>query len=101
MPCSCATQARCPVCDTLVRVPLTGIEGSSSVATLAAAARKGSTTSPDRIRRLAEGSCPCPACGNLVAHRHSRYCLALALAQAGIPERDRDQLLSRMTFSEG
>lgn len=102
MNCNCVSLARCPICDTLVRVPVAPLESvGASGATLARQARRDPTGSREAIRRILRGSCGCPACGNQITHLHSRYCLSLALASAGVPSRERETLLSKMTFSEG
>lgn len=102
MHCSCRVPARCPVCNTPVRVPLTNLESSIGAAILVDRfARRDSSQSREGLRRLIEGWTTCPGCGNTVPHEHSRSCVALALASAGVPLGEREQLLAKITFPEG
>ncbi|HYK93641.1 MAG TPA: hypothetical protein VEY07_06330 [Thermoplasmata archaeon] len=102
MRCTCRAPARCPVCNTPVRVPLTNLESSSGAAVLVDRfARRDSSQSREGLRRLIEGWTSCPGCGNTVYHNHSRTCVAEALSVAGIPPAEREQLLAKITFPEG
>ncbi len=102
MACTCRTPARCPVCNTPVRVPLTNLESSSGGALLVDRfARRDSSSSREGLRRLIEGTAPCPACGHSIHFEHSRSCVATALSAAGIPATEREQILSKITFPEG
>lgn len=101
MRCSCRAPARCPVCNTTVRVPLTNLESSSGAAILVDRfARRDSSASRDGLRRLIQGWTMCPGCGNTVYHNHGRSCVAEALAEAGVPPTEREQILAKITFPE-
>lgn len=94
--------ARCPVCNTPVRVPLTNLESSSGAAVLVDRfARRDSSASREGLKRIIEGSISCSGCGHTVYHNHSRSCVAEALASAGVPATDREALLAKITFPEG
>ena len=85
-----------------VRVPLTNLESSSGAAVLVDKfARRDSAASREGLRRLIQGWTSCPSCGNTVYHNHSRSCVAEALASAGVPLSEREQLLAKITFPEG
>jgi hypothetical protein len=102
MRCSCRNPARCSVCNTVVRVPLSNLESSSGAAVIVDRfARRDSSSSREGLRRLTEGWATCPGCGNTVTHQHSRNCVAEALASAGIPTGERESLLAKITFPEG
>jgi hypothetical protein len=102
MSCTCRSPARCPVCNTPVRVPLTNLESATGGALLVDRfARRDSATSRDALYRLMQGHCPCPGCGNTVFHNHSRSCVANALASAGVPSQEREAILAKITFPEG
>lgn len=102
MRCTCRAPARCPVCNTSVRVPLTNLESSSGAAVIVDRfARRDSSQSREGLRRLIEGWTTCTGCGNTVYHNHSRSCVAEALASAGVPPTEREQLLAKITFPEG
>jgi hypothetical protein len=102
MMCSCRAPARCTVCNTPVRVPLTNLESSSGAAVLVDRfARRDSSASREGLKRIIEGWAPCPGCGNTVFHHHSRSCVAEALAVVGVPGPDREALLAKITFPEG
>jgi hypothetical protein len=94
--------ARCSVCNTQVRVPLSNLETSSGAAVLVDKfARRDSSASREGLRRLMVGSCPCPGCGNTIFHNHSRSCVAEALSMAGVPLSEREAILAKITFPEG
>jgi hypothetical protein len=102
MRCTCRAPARCPVCNTPVRVPLSNLESSSGAAVLVDRfARRDSSASREGLRRIIEGTMSCPGCGHTVFHQHSRSCVAEALASAGVPATDREALLAKITFPEG
>jgi hypothetical protein len=102
MRCTCRAPARCPVCNSPVRVPLTNLESSAGAAVLVDRfARRDSSQSREGLRRLIEGWTTCPGCGNTVYHNHSRSCVAEALASAGVPLTEREQLLAKIMFPEG
>ena len=102
MRCTCRQPARCPVCNTPVRVPLTNLESSSGAAVLVDRfARRDSSTSREGLRRIMEGWITCPSCGQTIFAQHSRSCVAEALASAGVPLGEREALLSKITFPEG
>ena len=102
MHCTCRSPARCPVCNSPVRVPLTNLESSSGAAIIVDRfARRDSSQSREGLRRLIEGWVACPGCGNTVYHEHSRSCVAEALSVAGVPPTEREQLLAKITFPEG
>jgi hypothetical protein len=102
MQCSCRSPARCSVCNTTFRVPLSNLESSSGAAVLVDRfARRDSSSSREGLRRIIEGWAACPGCGNTVAHLHSRSCVASALADAGVPLNERESLLAKITFPEG
>ncbi|HUI38888.1 MAG TPA: hypothetical protein VLY85_04580 [Thermoplasmata archaeon] len=102
MECTCSSPARCPVCNTPVRVPLSRLENPSGGSTLVDRfARRETVASREELRHLIEGACACPACGNTVKHAHSRSCFSMALASVGVPLHERDSILSKITFPEG
>jgi hypothetical protein len=101
MGCTCRNPARCPVCNTPVRVPLNNLESSSGAAILVDRfARRDSTANRDGLRRLIQGWCACPACGQTIHHNHSRSCVADALSVAGVPMAEREAILAKITFPE-
>jgi hypothetical protein len=102
MACTCRTPARCVVCNTPVRVPLTNLETSAGAAILVDRfARRDSSASREGLRRLIEGWTTCPGCGNTIHYEHSRICVAGALAAAGVPPVERESILAKITFPEG
>jgi hypothetical protein len=102
MVCTCPAPASCPVCNAQVRVPLTNLETSSGGAVLVDRfARRESATNREALRRLIQGSCPCPSCGNTIHYEHSRSCFSKALASAGVPTHERESIVSKITFPEG
>jgi hypothetical protein len=102
MGCTCRNPARCPVCNTQVRVPLSYLEGSSGGAVLVDRfARRDSSAAREGLRRLITGSCPCPSCGHTIHHNHQRQCVAEALSQAGVPSTEREAILAKISFPEG
>jgi hypothetical protein len=101
MACSCRNPARCPVCNTAVRVPLSNLENASGAAVLVDRfARRDSSANREGLRRLIQGSCACPSCGHTINHNHSRSCVAEALSMAGIPLSERESILAKITFPE-
>ena len=102
MGCTCRSPARCPICNTAVRVPLSNLESASGAAILVDKfARRDSSSSREGLRRLIEGSATCPACGHSVRVEHSRSCVSTALTSLGVPSMDREAILARITFPEG
>ncbi|MCI4349835.1 MAG: hypothetical protein L3J93_06440 [Thermoplasmata archaeon] len=102
MTCTCPSPARCPICNTPVRVPLSHLENATGGSVLVDRfARRETVSNREALRRLIQGSCLCPACGNTVHHDHSRSCFAMALASAGVPSHERASILSKITFPEG
>ena len=102
MGCTCRSPARCPVCNTPVRVPLSNLESSSGAAVLVDRfARRDSTANRDGLRRLIQGTATCPSCGHTIHHNHGRSCVGDALSSAGIPLAEREAILSKITFPEG
>lgn len=102
MGCTCRMPARCPICNTAVRVPLSNLETSSGAAViLDRFARRDSSTGREGLRRLAQGNAPCPTCGHTVTFSHSRSCVSEALAAAGVPVADRESILAKIVFPEG
>jgi hypothetical protein len=102
MTCTCRNPARCPVCNTAVRVPLTNLESSAGGGLLVERfARRDSSSSREGLRRLIQGYASCPACGHTIYIDHSRLCVAEALSAAGVPMAEREQILSKITFPEG
>jgi hypothetical protein len=102
MRCTCRAPARCLVCNTVVRVPLTNLESSSGAAIIVDRfARRDSSSSREGLRRIIEGTTSCPGCGHTVFNQHSRACVTEALASAGVPAPDREALLAKITFPEG
>lgn len=102
MACTCRLPARCGVCNTPIRVPLTNLENQSGASVvLERFARRDSAAGREGLRRLIEGSLRCPVCGNTVHHQHSRSCVAEYLAVIGVPPSDRAALLARISFPEG
>ncbi len=101
MECTCRTPARCLVCNTVVRVPLTNLESSAGGAILVDRfARVASTASREGLRRLIQGTCTCPGCGNQIVYEHGRLCIANALTEAGVPAAERQAILSKISFPE-
>ena len=102
MACTCRIPARCIVCNTPVRVPLSNLESSSGAAVmLDKFARRDSAAGREGLRRLIEGSIRCAVCGNTVHHVHSRNCVAEYLAVIGVPPTERAALLAKISFPEG
>ena len=102
MTCTCRNPARCPICNTQVRVPLSNLENAAGAAILVDKfARRDSSSSREGLRRLIEGWTTCPACGHSVRFDHSRSCVSAALTAAGVPPTDREAILARITFPEG
>ncbi|MCI4368557.1 MAG: hypothetical protein L3K09_03210 [Thermoplasmata archaeon] len=102
MACTCRAPARCPVCNTPVRVPLSHLETSSGAAVLVDRfARRDSSSSREGLRRLIEGSSSCPSCATTIVHAHSRSCVADALSAAGVPLSEREAILAKIVFPEG
>ncbi len=102
MACTCRNPARCPICNTPVRIPLTNLENASGAQILVDRfARRDSSSSREGLRRLIEGWGSCPACGHTIHFEHSRSCVAEALSAAGVPLAERESILSKITFPEG
>jgi hypothetical protein len=102
MACTCRNPARCPICNTPVRVPLTNLENSAGAAILVDRfARRDSSSSREGLRRLIQGFATCPSCGHSIHCEHSRSCVAMALSEAGVPLSERDAILAKITFPEG
>jgi hypothetical protein len=102
MGCTCRTPARCPICNTAVRVPLTNLENASGGALLVDRfARRDSSAAREGLRRLITGYTACPSCGHTIYHDHSRSCVAEALSAAGVPLGEREAILAKITFPEG
>ena len=102
MACTCRNPAHCPVCNTVMRVPLSNLENSSGAAILVERfARRDSSSSREGLRRLIQGSTNCPSCGHSIYFEHSRSCVATALSTAGVPLAERESILSKITFPEG
>lgn len=102
MACTCRSPAHCPICNTVVRVPLSNLENSAGAAILVEKfARRDSSSSREGLRRLIEGWANCPACGHSIQFEHSRSCVASALSSAGVPLAEREAILSKITFPEG
>ena len=102
MGCTCRTLARCPICNTPVRVPLSNLESSSGAAVLVDRfARRDYSANREGLRRLIQGTCSCPSCGHTIEYNHSRPCVAEALSAAGVPLSEREAILAKITFPEG
>lgn len=102
MVCTCRNPARCPICNTPVRVPLTNLESAAGGSTLVDRfARRDSSTSREGLRQLIHGWANCPSCGHTISFEHSRVCVAGALSAAGVPLAERESILSKITFPEG
>jgi len=102
MTCTCRSPARCPICNTPVRVPLTNLENAAGAQILVDRfARRDSSSSREGLRRLIEGWGSCPACGHTIHFEHSRSCVAEALSTAGVPAAERESILAKITFPEG
>ena len=102
MACTCRNPARCPICNTPVRVPLTNLESSAGAAILVEKfARRDTSASREGLRGLIQGYASCPACGHTVNFEHSRQCFSAALNAAGVPMAEREAILSKITFPEG
>ena len=102
MGCTCRAPARCPVCNTPVRVPLSNLERAATVTPVVGRTpRRDGSSMRNGFRYLIEGSSSCPRCGHSVSVAHSRSCVAKALVGAGIPPSDRALILARITFPEG
>jgi hypothetical protein len=83
-------------------VPLTNLESSSAGAALVDRfARRETAGNREALRRLIQGTCPCPSCGNTIVYDHSRTCFSMALASVGVPSHERSSILSKITFPEG
>jgi hypothetical protein len=101
MPCTCRLPARCAVCNTPERVPLSNLESQSgAVVMLERFARRDSAAGREGLSRLIEGSMRCPVCGHTVHTVHSRSCVAEYLTMIGIPPSDRAALLAKISFPE-
>jgi len=102
MGCICRNPARCPICNTPVRVPLSQLQSSGGGAFLVDKfARRDTSASREGLRRIAQGIGSCPACGHTIYHDHSRSCVSEALASAGVPASEREAILAKITFPEG
>jgi hypothetical protein len=102
MACTCRLPARCSVCNTPVRVPLSNLQSSSGGAAIVDQfARRDSSSSRESVRRLSQGWMSCPSCGHTINHTHQRSCVAEALASAGVPMAERESILAKITFPEG
>ncbi|HYA57151.1 MAG TPA: hypothetical protein VEH57_01625 [Thermoplasmata archaeon] len=102
MGCTCRNPARCPICNTQVRVPLSNLENAAGGAILVDRfARRDSSSSREGLRRLIQGWASCPSCGHTIYFDHSRSCVADALSTAGVPLGERESILSKITFPEG
>jgi hypothetical protein len=102
MPCTCRIPARCVVCNTTARVPLSNLESSSGAAVMIERfARRDSSANREGLQKIIEGSMYCPVCGNIIHHTHSRTCVAEYLANLGVPPNERANLLARISFPEG
>lgn len=102
MACTCRIPARCIVCNTPIRVPLSNLESSSGAAVmLEKFARRDSAAGREGLQRLIQGSQRCAVCGNTVNHTHSRSCVAEYLAVIGVPPTERAALLAKISFPEG
>jgi hypothetical protein len=101
MPCTCRLPARCAVCNTPVRVPLSNLESQSgAVVMLERFARRDSAQGREGLRRLIEGSARCNVCGHTVQTVHTRSCVAEYMATIGVPPSDRAALLAKISFPE-
>ncbi len=102
MGCTCRAPARCPICNTPVRVPLSNLDRlSAGVAQGARPARREGANPRAGLGHLIQGSSPCPNCGHSVRADHTRSCVSKALVSAGVPVADREVILARITFPEG
>lgn len=102
MMCTCRAPARCIICNTPVRVPLSNLENSFGGSALVDRfARRDSSSVRESLRRLIEGWASCPTCGHTIQFSHSRSCVTSALASAGVPMNEREAILSKISFPEG
>ncbi len=101
MGCTCRAPARCPVCNTPVRVPLSNLDRFAEVAARGRPRRDGPSLRAGGLGHLIEGSSPCPRCGHSVRVEHTRPCFSKALASAGVLPSDLASILARITFPEG
>ncbi|HKN07697.1 MAG: hypothetical protein ABR888_01435 [Thermoplasmata archaeon] len=102
MGCTCRNPARCPICNTPVRVPLTNLESNAGAAILVDKfARRDTSSSREGLRGLIQGSASCPSCGHTITFEHSRQCFSGALSTAGVPGAEREAILSKIEFPEG
>jgi hypothetical protein len=102
MTCTCRNPARCPICNTPVRVPLSYLESLSGGALLVDRfSRRDSSASREGLRRLKVGWASCPSCGHTIYHDHSRSCVSEALSMDGVPASEREAILAKITFPEG
>ncbi len=102
MACTCRRLPRCQVCNTPLRVPLSELENATGASVLIDRfARRDSTEGREGLRRLIQGSSPCPTCGNTIRHTHERVCVATYLAALGVPMHERDVILGKISFPEG
>ncbi len=102
MGCTCRHPARCPICNTAVRVPLTNLEQVAALAPKSARpSRSGSPGLRKGLGFLIGGRSSCPRCGHSVETSHSRSCVAEALLRAGVTPGARAAILAKITFPEG
>ena len=102
MACTCRAPARCPVCNTPVRLPLSNLERAAAGAARGVRPpRRDGTSLRAGFGYLIAGSSSCPRCGPSVHADHSRACVSKALASAGVSPGDREVILARITFPEG
>ena len=101
MVCTCRNSARCPICNTPRRVPLTNLENAAGGAILVERfARRDTSMSREGLRSLIQGRASPPP-RSYDQFRHSRQCFASALSAAGVPMAEREAILSKITFPEG
>ncbi len=102
MACTCRQVPRCLVCNTPVRVPLSQLENATGASVLIDRfARRDSSEGREGLRRLIQGSCSCPTCGNTIHHTHERICVADYLSALGVPMHEREVILGKISFPEG
>ncbi len=101
MGCTCRAPARCPVCNTPVRVPLSNLDRVAAMAGRGRPRRDAPPLRAGGLGYLIEGTSSCPRCGHSVHVEHTRPCFSKALVSVGVAQTDLASILARITFPEG